>query len=169
LVLLSVPLPAAAAAAVAMPANASSSPQARIERRNSKPPGSIASRRPSGREGAPFRRAPLGAAYAVVPARIATGATFVLCKDNACDSASGHFGAKRRWNVRRCDESCVKQHRAYGDPDCAPRGAEAREPAARRRRGDARDDQTVAERASPDRAERDADDRERPERVPGDG
>src|SRR4051812_4577923 len=42
----------AAAAAVAMPANASSSPQARIERRNAVPPWSIASRRPSGRENA---------------------------------------------------------------------------------------------------------------------
>src|SRR5438046_3189205 len=42
----------AAAAAVAMPANASSSPQARIERRNAVPPWSIASRRPSGRESA---------------------------------------------------------------------------------------------------------------------
>src|SRR3954454_22323218 len=42
----------AAAAAVAMPANASSSPQARIERRNAVPPWSIASRRPSGRDNA---------------------------------------------------------------------------------------------------------------------
>jgi hypothetical protein len=75
-VVLSVPLPAAAAA-VAMPANASRSPQARIERRNSRPPGSIASRRPSGREGA-LGQAPLGAAYAVVGVNVADD-TFVSC------------------------------------------------------------------------------------------
>jgi hypothetical protein len=44
--------PTAAAAAVVMPANASSNPQASIERRNSYPQWSIASRRPSGREDA---------------------------------------------------------------------------------------------------------------------
>jgi hypothetical protein len=42
----------AAAAAVVMPANASRSPQARIERRNAFPLRSIASRRPSGRDNA---------------------------------------------------------------------------------------------------------------------
>src|ERR1700756_1462337 len=40
----------AAAAAVAMPANASRSPQARMERRNAFTSRSIASRRPSGRD-----------------------------------------------------------------------------------------------------------------------
>jgi hypothetical protein len=68
----------AAPAAVAMPANASSSPQARIERRNAFPPWSIASRRPSGRENRPGR-APLGAAYAIGMRRVATDVTLVRC------------------------------------------------------------------------------------------
>jgi hypothetical protein len=72
---LSVLLGPAAAAAVAMPANASRSPQARMERRNLLYlPRSIASRRPNGRE-IRVGRAPLGAAYAIVGARVATNAT----------------------------------------------------------------------------------------------
>jgi hypothetical protein len=67
----------AAAAAVAMPANASSSPQARIERRKSSTSWSIASRRPNGREYA-RKRAPLGAAYAIGVTTVAI-ATFVFC------------------------------------------------------------------------------------------
>jgi hypothetical protein len=66
----------AAAAAVVMPANASSSPQANIERRNSYPlvvdcksEAERAGRRPG--------RAPLGAAYAIVAPRVATDDTLV--------------------------------------------------------------------------------------------
>jgi hypothetical protein len=65
LVVPSVVLGPAAAAAAATPANASKSPQARMERRNLLYlPRSIASRRPNGRE-IRSRRAPLGAAYAI--------------------------------------------------------------------------------------------------------
>jgi hypothetical protein len=67
----------AAPAAVAMPANASSSPQARIERRKTNTSWSLASRRPNGRDNA-RGRAPLGAAYAIGLRRV-TAATFVLC------------------------------------------------------------------------------------------
>lgn len=66
LVVPSVLLGPAAAAAVAMPANASRSPQARMERRNLLYlPKVDASRRPNGRE-IRSARAPFGAAYAIV-------------------------------------------------------------------------------------------------------
>jgi aspartate aminotransferase-like enzyme len=67
--------------------------------------------------------------------------------------------------VRRNDESCVKQHRADRDPHCAAGRSESREATARGRRGDPRDDQRVAEWAAAERAQGDADDRDRPERV----
>jgi hypothetical protein len=71
--------PVAAAAAVAMPANASRSPQARMERRNF-----VTSRFDCKSEAeragrCRWRQAPLGAAYAIGVGRIATDATFVLC------------------------------------------------------------------------------------------
>src|SRR6266516_1099 len=67
--------PAAAAAAVARPANASSNPQARMERRNAYLPGRL---QVGGRAGGKRRRcAPLGAAYAIVATRVATVATCV--------------------------------------------------------------------------------------------
>jgi hypothetical protein len=75
IVVLSVLLGPAAAAAVAMPANASKSPQARMERRNLLYlPRSM---QVGGRTGGRIRsgRAPLGAAYAIVGARVATDAT----------------------------------------------------------------------------------------------
>src|SRR4051794_6963108 len=66
----------AAPAAVAMPANASRSPQARIERRNaftSQGRLQVGGRAGGIRPG----RAPLGAAYAIVVPRVATGGTLV--------------------------------------------------------------------------------------------
>ena len=80
----------------------------------------------------------------------------------------GHFGPKRPRNVRRSDESCVKQHRSDGDSDRASRGAETRESAARRRRGDAGDDQPVPERTPAEGAKGDDDDRKRPGDVRND-
>jgi hypothetical protein len=88
--------PVAAAAAVAMPANASRSPQARMERRNfvtsrfdckseaeragrCPPCVSAGRRRLCRRRSQPRGQAPLGAAYAIGGGRIATDATFVLC------------------------------------------------------------------------------------------
>ena len=73
-----VPLAVAAAAAVAMPANASKSPQARIERRNSMTSW-VDCKSEAERAGRlAFRRAPLGAAYAVVSGNVADD-TFVAC------------------------------------------------------------------------------------------
>jgi hypothetical protein len=85
---------AAAAAAVVRPANASRSPQARMERRKSftspkvdcKSEAERAGRRPDFWPGVgglaagvpALRRAPLGAAYAIVVTSV-TVATFVLC------------------------------------------------------------------------------------------
>src|SRR6266550_4707069 len=114
------PEPAAAAAAVVMPANASRSPQARIERRNAF---TSRSRLQVGGRAGGIRpgRAPLGAAYAIV--------------------------------VPRSNESCIKQHRADRNPDCAARGgSQPCERTARCRCGDSGEDQAVAERPAPERA-----------------
>jgi hypothetical protein len=70
------------------------------------------------------------------------------------------FWARRR-NVRRSDESCVKQHGADRDPDRASRGSESREPASRRGCGDSGHDQAVPEWAAFEGTQRDDDDRER--------
>src|SRR5579862_2031347 len=78
-------------------------------------------------------------------------------------------GPRKRWNVRRCDESCVKQRRADCDPDRASGSAETGEAAARCRRCDAQDDQAVAKWTPSKRAQRDDDDRKRPEGVRDDG
>ena len=68
--------PVAAAAAVAMPANASSSPQARIERRKTLT-SQVDCKSEAERAGDALGRAPLGAAYAIVPPRVATASTLV--------------------------------------------------------------------------------------------
>jgi hypothetical protein len=70
------PDPPDAAAAVVMPTNASRSPQARIERRNSFPL-EVDCKSEAERAGRRPRRAPLGAAYAIVAPRVATEGTLV--------------------------------------------------------------------------------------------
>src|SRR5213076_632192 len=66
----------AAAAAVVMPTNASRSPQARMERRNAYPL-VVDCKSEAERAGIRPWRAPLGAAYAIVAPRVATGSTLV--------------------------------------------------------------------------------------------
>jgi TRAP-type mannitol/chloroaromatic compound transport system substrate-binding protein len=66
----------AAAAAVAMPANASKNPQARMERRNTFPP-QVDCKSEAERAGYALKRAPLGAAYAIVVSRVAAVVTLV--------------------------------------------------------------------------------------------
>ena len=67
----------AAAAAVVRPANASRSPQARMERRNLLPP-EVDCKSEAERAGRRPGRAPLGAAYAIGVTTV-TVATFVAC------------------------------------------------------------------------------------------
>jgi hypothetical protein len=67
----------AAAAAVVRPANASRSPQARIERRNAFT-SQVDCKSEAERAGYARKRAPLGAAYAIGVTTVAI-ATFVLC------------------------------------------------------------------------------------------
>ena len=67
--------------------------------------------------------------------------------------------------MRRSDETCVKQYGADRDAERAAGGSKTRETASRSRRGDAGDDQPVAERATPEGAQRHGDDRERPDDI----
>jgi hypothetical protein len=62
-------------------------------------------------------------------------------------------------------EACVEEHRADGDSDCGTARTEAGNSASDRRRCDAEHDQGVAERTPPQRAEGDADDGKRSDRV----
>jgi aspartate aminotransferase-like enzyme len=80
----------------------------------------------------------------------------------------GHFGPKRRRNVRGNDESCVKQGRSGGYSDRASRSAETREAAPRRRRGDSGDDQSVPKWTALEGTQRDDDDRQRAGDIGGD-
>jgi serine---pyruvate transaminase len=67
--------------------------------------------------------------------------------------------------VRGSYESCVKQHRADRDSQCAACGPETCETASCRRGGDARDDQAVPERTPAEGAQGNDNDREGPEHV----
>jgi hypothetical protein len=77
----------------------------------------------------------------------------------------GHFWPKERRNVRRSDETCVKQRRSDGDSDRASRRPKTRKPAAGRRCRDPRDDQRVPEWAPAEAPDGHDDDRERADDV----
>src|SRR4051812_4393783 len=77
----------------------------------------------------------------------------------------GFFREKSRRMGRRSNEPCEKPRGPDGDPDRASRRSEPGEPAPGRRCGDSGEDQPVAERAAPEPAQRDDDDRERADDV----